>query len=214
MDNTASDRQWVTCPGCAEAFDPEAEAQFRGADGTVQCPFCSTRFKLAGGAATPAAPATAEAPVAPAARQPAPGAPEPFIIEDDTPDVAADNEHDEPEPEESELNTLKVRALSAMRRAAYRSRSYSMIAAFFLVIAAVKLALLAYGRLRLEGAHAKGIAYALLAVVAAVVAGHFIRQVIELTRELNRPVLEDPDTPPDFSPLSDGSQQWKRLEDL
>src|SRR3954447_1739564 len=46
MDNTAPDRQWVTCPGCAEAFDPDHEtaAPEDPAGATVQCPFCSTRF--------------------------------------------------------------------------------------------------------------------------------------------------------------------------
>ena len=32
--------------------------------------------------------------------------------------------------------------------------------------------------------------------------------------ELAKPLLQDPETPPDFSTLSDGSQHWKNLDQM
>ena len=46
-------------------------------------------------------------------------------------------------------------------------------------------------------------------------AGSFLlRQVAALNRELRRPAVTEPEAPPDFSTLSDGSQRWKNLEDM
>jgi hypothetical protein len=51
--------------------------------------------------------------------------------------------------------------------------------------------------------------------VAAVIAGgHFVARIVELNHELQQSALSEPEAPPDFSTLSDGSQQWKNLEQM
>lgn len=190
MDNTAPHRPWVTCPGCSEPFDPDAEAPDKLDDGSISCPFCSTRFIPA-----------------PALMPDQEGD---FIIEDDSPPPA-----EEPAtPDEKEISRNKVRQLSALRRGAYRTRSYCTVVTVFLLVAAAKLTVLTVHRVKSEGWQPRAMAYTCFAIAAVMIAVYFARRVIDLTRELRRPVLNDPETPPDFSTLSDGSQYWKRLEEL
>ena len=54
-------------------------------------------------------------------------------------------------------------------------------------------------------------------ILAAAMAATFVyRRAAALTRELrHRPAaLDEPQTPPDFSTLSDGSHAWKNLEQM
>ena len=49
----------------------------------------------------------------------------------------------------------------------------------------------------------------------AVVGGIYIaRQAMKLHRQTKYPLLIDPTEAPDFSPLADGSERWKKLEDV
>ena len=41
-----------------------------------------------------------------------------------------------------------------------------------------------------------------------------VRRATAFHRELQKPMLEEPTTPPDFSTLSDGSQQVQALEQM
>ena len=57
----------------------------------------------------------------------------------------------------------------------------------------------------------------LCGILAAAMAGsYFYRRAAELTRELKRrpAALDEPQTPPDFSTLSDGSHYWKNLQEM
>lgn len=202
MDDTARQRQWITCPGCDEAFDPEAEPQALQTvadDGRAQCPYCSTRFP---------------APVAETAGATAPPPPptgETFHVEDDAEPA------DEPEanaPDDRAINRNKVRQLSALRRGLYRTRSYVVTTAVALLVVTVQLAIMTVGHVRLKGWGARPAGYACAAAAAALGAGLFVRKTGEINRELRTPTLAEPDTPPDFSTLSDGSDYWRRLEDL
>jgi hypothetical protein len=55
-----------------------------------------------------------------------------------------------------------------------------------------------------------------LAVFAFFAGIHFVRRIVALQREIRTPPPMPPEPPggPDFSTLSDGSQQWKNLEDI
>jgi hypothetical protein len=213
MDNTAPDRQWVTCPGCAESFDPDTEAATREEAGTsVQCPFCSTRFTPT---TTSDAPEAIPSPVTPVA-----GAQGAFVVLDD--ELPGDDEMS-PHSRDSryrsvrgaqELSTARVRDLSAARRALIRIRSWCVVGALVSAVAVVQMSWLLVQHVRQQGWFWKPGAYAALVPVAAYWTVSFARRAAVATRELRRPVLQDPDVPPDFSTLSDGSQQWKNLEGM
>jgi hypothetical protein len=112
------------------------------------------------------------------------------------------------------LDALRVRQLSAVRRGAYRTRSYCVIGLGVCAVAAVQLVVMAVRHVRAAGWEWRPVGY-LCGVAAAMMAAAFLsRQVAELTRELRRPALAEPEAPPDLSTLSDGSQHWKNLENM
>jgi hypothetical protein len=211
MDNTAPDRQWVTCPGCAEAFDPDHEAAPREeAAATVQCPFCSTRF-------TPTtmreAPEAIPSPVTPMDDSET-GEGAFFVVDDDAADDASPQTDRESRSRAQDLSTARIRDLSAARRALIRIRSWCVVGALVSGVAVVELGWLLAQHVRLQGWSWKPVLYAALIPVAGFWAVSFARRAVTATRELAKPTLQDPATPPDFSTLSDGSQQWKNLEGM
>jgi len=112
------------------------------------------------------------------------------------------------------MSAVRVRQLSAMRRGAYRTRSYCFIGLGLCAVAAVQLSIMAVRHVRALGWEWRPLGY-LCGVAAAMMAGSFLlRQVAALNRELRRPAVTEPEAPPDFSTLSDGSQRWKNLEDM
>jgi hypothetical protein len=113
---------------------------------------------------------------------------------------------------EHELDGQRIRQLSTLRRGAYRARSIAIIVAVACFVASIQLTITAFtGKV----ATYRAISGA-LAVFAFFAAVHFARRVAALQREIRTPPPMPPEPPggPDFSTLSDGSQQWKNLEDI
>jgi hypothetical protein len=115
---------------------------------------------------------------------------------------------------QDELDGLRIRQLASARRAAYRSRSYCVIAAMVCVVAVVQLAWNGIALLRAAGWGMRPVSYFLFAILAGWGAAFFTRKAMELNREAKKSTLPDPTTSPDFSNLSDGSERWKNLEDV
>jgi hypothetical protein len=113
-----------------------------------------------------------------------------------------------------ELDGLRIRQLSTLKRSGYRSRSYAIIAAGACAVIAAQLVLLTFRQVRMVGWSARAIGYALLVPVVLWGAWHFIGRAMALHRETRRSSLADPQSTPDFSTLSDGSQRVKNLEDM
>ena len=115
------------------------------------------------------------------------------------------------DPHEDELNGLRIRQLAALRRAAYRSRSYCIIAAIGCAVTIIQIIheLISYRRTLLAQFLyiAAAIALLLLGIQCAKWARHF-------HKEAKRSQLKPPPTPPDFTHLSDGSQHAKNLENM
>jgi hypothetical protein len=214
MDNTAPDRQWVTCPGCAESFDPDHEAAPREeAAAMVQCPFCSTRF-------TPTtiqiAPEAIPSPVTPHDHLESSGDAL-FAVEDDLTDEGSPDSRDShyrSSRRSNDLSTARIRDLSAARRALIRIRSWCVVGALVSGVAVAELGWLLALHVRQQGWFWKPVLYAALIPLAGFWAVYFARRALVATEELRKPVLQDPETPPDFSTLSDGSQQWKNLDGM
>jgi hypothetical protein len=124
----------------------------------------------------------------------------------------------EPEPPEGErsLDSLRVRQLAATRRGTYRARSYCVIALGACAVAAAQLMLMTVRHVRYAGWQLRPVGYVCGTLAAAMASVFLYRRAAELTRELRlRPAaLAEPQTPPDFSTLSDGSHYWKNLEQM
>jgi hypothetical protein len=128
--------------------------------------------------------------------------------------VDAFQEADHEPIHDDELSAVRIRQLAAARRAAYRSRSYCVIAAIVCVVAAVQLAWTGIALLRAAGFGVRAATYFPVAAVAVWGAGFFFKKAVLLDREAKQSALPPPTAEPDFTPLSDGSQQWKNLEDV
>jgi hypothetical protein len=126
-----------------------------------------------------------------------------------------------PEPRhEKELDGLRIRQISALRRATFRTRSYYFIAAAACLVTAIQLAIMIYHRaaetrLRMPPSAAVIFAGYILFLLASLCGVfYFERKIVELTHELRKSLIETPLDVPDFSPLSDGSHHVKNLKDL
>jgi hypothetical protein len=113
--------------------------------------------------------------------------------------------------DDAELSELRIRNVSSLRRGAYRSRSYLIIAAGVCAVAAAKLIQMARLAWR-GGLRLAAIGDALFAVAAIIGLVMIWRKIAVLTREIRASRLQDPQSPPDFSNLGDGSQRLRDLE--
>jgi hypothetical protein len=117
---------------------------------------------------------------------------------------------------DDELDGVRIRQLAAVRRGAFRARSYSLIAAVACLVVSIQLVMMTADAVRARGWGLLTVGYVQFAVLALLAAAHFGRRVRALSRELRAPPPLPPIPPggPDFSTLSDGSQQWKNLDDI
>jgi uncharacterized membrane protein YidH (DUF202 family) len=118
------------------------------------------------------------------------------------------------DPCEDELNGLRIRQLAALRRAAYRSRSYCIIA---MVVCAVGIVQIIHELIlgRRTGATAmRQSAYVAAAFALLLLGIQCLRWARHFHAEAKRSRLTDPAAPPDFSNLSDGTQRARNLENM
>lgn len=114
-----------------------------------------------------------------------------------------------------ELDGLRIRQVSTLRRGTSRARSYVVIALIISVVASVQLILMTIDHVAAGGWGLMPVGYLLFVGVLLMLAGYFGRRALELHRELHTPPPLPPvEGEPDFSTLSDGSQHWKNLEDI
>jgi len=112
-----------------------------------------------------------------------------------------------------ELSGLRIRNVSVLRRATYRTRSHFIIGAAASFMAVVEMALLLVRSIRYRIWYS-GFAAACVGVALAILCWHCIKRAMDLTRELRDSKLQLPDEPQDFSNLSDGSHRVRDLENL
>jgi len=117
---------------------------------------------------------------------------------------------------EAELSGLRIRQISTLRRAAIRSRSYCIIGAAVCAVGAIQLVVMMVKLAPFHDARhwAMMAGEALLALGALWGCFELMRRGWALHRELQKTMLEEPTQPPDFSTLSDGSQQVQALEQM
>lgn len=115
--------------------------------------------------------------------------------------------------DDSELSELRIRNISNLRRGAYRSRSWLIIAAGICVVGAAKSVQLTFVGIR-GHLYWAATGDALFTLAALILASFTIQKIVALTREIRSSRLQEPTEPPDLSNLSDGSQRWKDLENM
>lgn len=126
-------------------------------------------------------------------------------------DTLADERHRQAEHELSELHIRQVRDL---RRGANRTRSWFIFGAIVAAMVSAELIVMSIQFVRLYGWHALAVGYLFAAAAGLMVSLRFVQKAVETTREIRAMVMPEPVTPPDFSPLDNGSQRWKNLEEL
>lgn len=170
------------CPNCGLAIDPSAIC---GA--FIECPHCGNQFL---------------APVA-----------------DDEPPDEPSEEHVSTRraAQLEELEELRIRQFSTLRRTAYRTRSYFIVGSAACLMVAAQIAWAIWH---------SGPGHRVVKIIAVVVAAGalegalaFARRVVRVQRGINaelrdreRQEKEAARHEPDFSALSDGSQQARNLE--
>ena len=118
------------------------------------------------------------------------------------------------EDRSDELDGLRIRQLSALRRATSRQRSYVLIGWVACLVAVIQLLWMTVQHVRMAGWDRRPIAYLMFAAAGLLGSVLFMRRAREYTRELSRSALTEPEAAPDFSTLSDGSQRVRNLEEM
>jgi hypothetical protein len=113
-----------------------------------------------------------------------------------------------------ELDSLRMRHIVVVRRAAIRSRTYCIVGAIGCLMAAVKLGLMTFSDVRRTGWHLRQALYVLLGAAAVYGMAFLLQRAARWNRESRASVLPEPSSPPDFSTLSDGSQHARNLEKM
>src|SRR5687767_1365219 len=105
---------------------------------------------------------------------------------DDQPVDASDIDPDA-EQSADELDGVRIRQLAALKRGAYRARSYALIVAAAGAVAGVQLIVMTLEHVLTRGWGAYPTGYVLAAAVAAMLVFHFGRRAMELHREIRTP---------------------------
>jgi hypothetical protein len=190
------------CGQCGTQFDPAASASAEpmpaqsapAQSPPAHCPHCGI--------------SVTEAAIA----QPEPAGDIEIIADDD--DVLEGDDEPSGEDAADELSSLHIRQVSALRRGAYRARAYCVVTVSALLFAAVELAMMTLRNARTGGPKFLSAMYVATGALALIFSWKLGGRIMELTRELKEPLLSDPDEPPDFSTLSDGSQHARYLAEM
>jgi predicted RNA-binding Zn-ribbon protein involved in translation (DUF1610 family) len=110
----------------------------------------------------------------------------------------------------AELDAQRIHKFAAVRRAAYRARSYCVIAVVGCVVGAIELV---FHGIRIWGlGKIRAVAYFIVAIGLLWAAKHFAVLAAQHHREAKRSALPPPTATPDFSTLGDGRQIVRDLE--
>jgi hypothetical protein len=132
----------------------------------------------------------------------------------EVPERSGESDEEKAEAMQGELDGLRMRHLVVVRRAAMRSRTYCIVGAGGCAMGAVKLSLMARAEVRAVGWHARQGVLVVLAVLGLVGVRYLLRRAAHWARESRGVKMPEPETAPDFAPLSDGSQHARNLEEM
>lgn len=121
-----------------------------------------------------------------------------------------------PAGEQPELDSTRIHQIAAERRAAYRVRSYYIIGLIASVVIALQLILTVIDNLRQGVLNPKTAGYACFFIVMLMTGWFCYRKIREYRQQSipGFPVQHETIPEPDFSKLGDGSERWKKLDEM
>lgn len=171
----------------------------------AHCPHCGNEFQI-----------TEQSPILQC-----PGCGEQFFPPEPAEVPTETTESPEPKPStEEELSGMRIRQISVMRRAAYRTRSYYIIGLGACVVIAIELCLMIVRSIRETHLHFRTaslyafVAYCLFLIGTIAGGFFFARRLAELQQEIRQSLQKKSAAPPDFSTLQDGTQHIRELEQM
>ncbi len=175
------------CPHCGQPVELAPPPAPAPAGQAITCPYCFEEFSIAGAPPYPA---------------------------EDADDAQWERRRQE---KEQELDSLRIRNVVVARRAAFRTRSYFLIAGLGAAAITAQLLVNAFYHFKNHTGVAKPYGYLLCAAALVVAIIFCMKHARRLSREMKHSALDElppPKNEPDFSQLSDGSQQVRNLEDI
>lgn len=115
--------------------------------------------------------------------------------------------------ERDHLNERHIKAIVAEKRALIRNRTYMLVLGFACVVTAGQLGWFSVDEFRAQH-WPRVAAYAVIVIGLLLASVRFFRKAHGYQVESQKTILPEPDTEPDFSTLSDGSQFVKNLENI
>lgn len=112
------------------------------------------------------------------------------------------------------LDALRIRQISLAKRALLRRRSLLIAGALVCAMGAVQLFWSGVREVLNQGLRPQNAGLTVAAAGLLVVALLLLRKSRRMRRQLDEKPPQADLPPPDFTPLSDGSQQWKNLEKM
>ena len=134
------------------------------------------------------------------------------VINDD--DADAEQDQSQQEQPSDELESLKIHQIVRVRRALIRTRTYYLAAGVTALAGAVQVLYMLWRDWRALGWSPRIQMYVGLIPILLIVAWTMYRRMQVFSELINKPLQEDPTTPPNFDHLSDGSQHLRNLDDL
>jgi len=170
--------------------------------GQLVCPGCDLAFEAEAGAV--------------ARVEQCPGCGQPILIPamDGSTEIPEETEAADTLAEDDGINRLHVQQLTRERRSLIRSRSHALVGLGLCLVGAGELMLFGVRAIRHHEPWTGPALYFLLVPVALWLAWRMARLALNLHRQSKVELLDEPDNPPDFSTLQDGSQFVENLKKL
>jgi DNA-directed RNA polymerase subunit RPC12/RpoP len=119
-----------------------------------------------------------------------------------------------PPESDDDLDGLRIRQLTQLRRSLYRSRSYMIVVLCGGIVAILQSVILIARQALAEPPDRRTIVYGVVILIAGFGIFWSRRKLSEIRREIETLQRDAPATNPDFTTLSDGSQRARNLENL
>jgi len=110
----------------------------------------------------------------------------------------------------AELDGMRIRQLTAGRRAAMRFHTYLLVGLIGCLVAAIQALILVLWAAR-RGNGMQLILWIALLILFLIMAAWLLGRLRQWSGQQDQAPPPPPPAPPDFGPLSDGSQHWKNL---
>lgn len=132
------------------------------------------------------------------------------VVNDEDETESAQEQH----PADGEIEEAKIRRIVRDRRALVRTRTYYIVVLTACLVLAVQVAIRCVVAMRAGDSAALAMGWGAGVLLLLWIGVMMPARIRELSTRINMSDLGQPETPPDFSGLSDGSQHARNLDEL